>query len=468
MPSEPTPDHKPMAKTILIVDDETSILTTLAGVLKDEGYRVTTAQSGMEALKLIKDDPPSLVLLDIWMPGMDGIETLTQIKKDNPPLPVVMMSGHGSIETAVKATKLGAYDYIEKPLSLDKVTLLVHHALYQQQLEAENLNLKQTIERRFVMVGESPSIRRLRETIQVAGASNSRVLISGENGTGKELVARAIHFHSSRSGQPFVEINCAAIPEPLIESELFGHEKGAFTGAMAMKQGRFELAHGATLFMDEIGDMGLATQAKVLRVLQEQRFTRVGGTRVIEVDVRVIAASNKNLQEEIKKGAFREDLYYRLNVIPLHVPPLRERKEDIPLLVSYFLQQLSAEQGLKLKSMTEEAMRPLLRYDWPGNVRELRNLVERLVILSPDAGITEDEVANSLADQIPAEAAHRTNNPNPHALRDARAEFERRFILQRLRENQWNISKTAEDLKIERTHLHRKIKLLGIQEEDRN
>jgi len=457
-----------MAKTILIVDDETSILTTLAGVLKDEGYRVSSAQSGTEALKLIKDDPPALVLLDIWMPGMDGIETLTRIKKDNPQQLVVMMSGHGSIETAVKATKLGAYDFIEKPLSLDKVTLLVHHALYQQHLETENLNLKQSIERRFVMVGESPSIRKLREMIKVAGASNSRVMISGENGTGKELVARAIHFHSSRANQPFVEINCAAIPEPLIESELFGHEKGAFTGATAMKQGRFELAHGATLFLDEIGDMGLPTQAKLLRVLQEQRFTRVGGTRDIEVDVRVIAASNKNLPEEIKKGTFREDLYYRLNVIPLHVPPLRERKEDIPLLVRHFLQQLSAEQGLKLKTMTDEAMVLLTRYDWPGNVRELRNQVERLVIMSPEARITEDEVANSLADQIPVEAFHHPNDSGPRSLREARSEFERRLILQRLRENQWNISKTAEDLKIERTHLHRKIKLLGIQEDSRD
>jgi two-component system nitrogen regulation response regulator NtrX len=457
-----------MAKTILIVDDETSILTTLAGVLKDEGYRVSSAQSGTEALRQIKDDPPSLVLLDIWMPGMDGIETLTQIKKDNPQQLVVMMSGHGSIETAVKATKLGAYDFIEKPLSLDKVTLLVHHALYQQHLEAENLNLKQSIERRFVMVGESPSIRKLREMIKVAGGSNSRVMISGENGTGKELVARAIHFHSSRANQPFVEINCAAIPEPLIESELFGHEKGAFTGATAMKQGRFELAHGATLFLDEIGDMGLPTQAKLLRVLQEQRFTRVGGTRDIEVDVRVIAASNKNLPEEIKKGTFREDLYYRLNVIPLHVPPLRERKEDIPILVRHFLQQLSAEQGLKLKTITDEAMALLTRYDWPGNVRELRNLVERLVIMSPEARITEDEVANSLADQIPVEDFNPPNDSSPRSLRDARAEFERRLILQRLRENQWNISKTAEDLKIERTHLHRKIKLLGIQEDSRD
>jgi two-component system, NtrC family, nitrogen regulation response regulator NtrX len=457
-----------MAKNILIVDDETSILTSLAGVFKDEGYHVMTAPNGSEALKLIKEDPPSLVLLDIWMEGMDGIETLTRIKKDHPDLPVVMMSGHGSIETAVRATKLGAYDYIEKPLSLDKVTRLVHHALYQQQLEVENLNLKQTIERRFVMVGESPPIRRLREMTRTAGASNSRVLISGENGTGKELVARAIHFHSGRSGRPFVEINCAAIPDPLIETELFGHEKGAFTGATAMKQGRFETADGATLFLDEIADMSLSTQAKVLRVLQEQRFNRVGGTRTIEVDVRVIAASNKNLQDEIKRGTFREDLYYRLNVIPLYVPPLRERKEDVPLLVRHFLQDLAAEQGLKLKSITDEAIQLLMRYDWPGNVRELRNLVERLVIMSPDTQITEDDVAVSLSDQIPIEPAGLADDPGRRSLREARAGFERRFILHRLKENHWNISKTADDLKIERTHLHRKIKLLGIQEDSRD
>jgi two-component system, NtrC family, nitrogen regulation response regulator NtrX len=457
-----------VAKNILIVDDETSILTTLSGVLKDEGYQVATTANGIDALRLIKEDQPSLVLLDIWMEGWDGIETLTRIKKDFPSLPVVMMSGHGSIETAVRATKLGAYDYIEKPLSLDKVTRLIHHALYQQQLESENLDLKRTIERRFVMVGECPAIQRLRELTKTAGASSSRVLISGENGTGKELIARAIHFHSSRSRHPFVEINCAAIPDPLIETELFGHEKGSFTGATAMKLGKFEIANGATLFLDEIGDMSLSTQAKVLRVLQEQRFSRVGGTRTIEVDVRVIAASNKNLQEEIKKGTFREDLFYRLNVIPLHVPPLRDRKEDIPLLVGHFLTDLAAEQGLKPKSMSEGAMELLTRYDWPGNVRELRNLVERLMIMSPNVQISEDDVANSLADHTPVEVSGPAGESGSRSLRDARSRFERRFILQRLKENGWNISKTADDLKIERTHLHRKIKLLGIQEDEQD
>ena len=453
-----------MPKTILIVDDEPSILATLSEVLKDEGYPVITVQTGTEALKTIKDESPALVLLDIWMQGMDGIETLTRIKKHDPDLPVIMMSGHGSIETAVRAIKLGAYDYIEKPLSLEKVTLLVQHALYQQQLEIENLNLKKSIERRFTMVGESAIIRRLREMTKTAGSSNSRVMISGENGTGKELVARAIHFHSSRSSRAFVEINCAAIPDPLIESELFGHEKGAFTGADRMKQGRFELADGATLFLDEIGDMSLSTQSKLLRVLQEQRFNRVGGNRDITVDVRVIAASNKNLQDEIKKGYFREDLFYRLNVIPLHVPTLRQRKKDIPILVSHFLQDLSGEQGLKPKEISKEAIDILIRYDWPGNVRELRNLIERLMIMSTDRLMTEDDVANALADQMPVDMIPTSETTGQRSLREARTAFEKKFILRRLRENLWNVAKTAEDLKIERTHLHRKIKLLGIQE----
>lgn len=454
-----------MSKEILIVDDEASILNALSGVLKDEGYDIRTAENGTEALDRIKEEPPALVLLDIWMPGLDGIEILTRIKKDYPNLPVVMMSGHGSIETAVRATKLGAYDYIEKPLSLEKVTLLIQHVLYQQQLEAENLNLKQTLQQKYVMVGESPPIRKLQAEIRTAGGSNSRVMISGENGTGKELVAHAIHSHSSRSNQPFIEINCAAIPDPLIESELFGYEKGAFTGANAMKQGRFELAHGATLFLDEIGDMSLSTQAKVLRVLQEQRFNRVGGSRIIEIDVRVIAATNRNLLDETKKGHFREDLFYRLNVIPLHAPALRDRKQDIPLLVRHFLQELSGEQGLRPKAIADKAVQILMRYDWPGNVRELKNLIERLIIMSPEPLITEDDVANSLADQIPVETNFKSEDSGPRPLREARAAFERRFIIRRLKDNGWNISRTADELKIERTHLHRKIKLLGIQED---
>ena len=452
-----------MRELILIVDDEPAILSSLAAVLQDEQYQVVTAASGDEALRRIKDEPPALVLLDIWMAGSDGIETLERIKQINPGIPVVMMSGHGSIETAVKATKLGAYDFIEKPLSLDKVTLLLRHALDQQRLEAENRSLKASIERRFVMVGDSPPIIRLRELIQIAGASNARVLISGENGTGKELVARAIHFHSARKNKPFIEINCAAIPEALIESELFGHERGAFTGAVTAHPGRFELANGATLFLDEVGDMSLAIQAKLLRVLQEQRFHRVGGKRAIDVDVRVIAASNKSLPDEIRNGSFREDLFYRLNVIPLHVPPLRERRDDIPALVKHFLHALAEEQGLKPKAIDNDALTLLTRYDWPGNVRELKNLVERLMIMVPGGCIQRTDVAAFLDDALPVEAPASKERAAQATLREARAAFERDLIVDRLNAHAWNITKTAEDLGIERTHLYRKMKYLGIE-----
>ena len=452
-----------MAETILIVDDEPGILSTLVGVLEDEGYHVRTADRGEVALKRIKENLPSLVLLDIWMKDLDGIETLKRMKALFPGLLVIMMSGHGSIETAVRATKFGAYDYIEKPLSLENLILLIRHALHEQQLEAENLILKQSIERRYALIGESPSMRKLKDLIKTAGASNSRILISGENGTGKELVARTIHLHSDRHNRPFVEINCAAIPDPLIESELFGYEKGAFTGADMAKQGRFEEAHQATLFLDEISDMSLATQAKVLRVLQEQRFHRVGGIRPMEVDVRVIAASNKNLTDAIKNGTFREDLYYRLNVIPLHIPPLREHKEDIPLLVGHFLHELSVGKGLKLQEFSHESMKLLMQYDWPGNARELRNLVERLMIMVPHTTVTDNDVALFLREQLPSFQEREQDAFNYPTLRDARAAFEREFIFRKLREYKWNISRTAEALNIERTYLHRKIKHLDIE-----
>src|SRR5437764_2692704 len=322
-----------MSESILIVDDEVAILNSLSPILEDEGYQVTVAKSGAEALKTLVSEPPDLMLLDIWMPEIDGLETLKRAREQMPKLLVVMMSGHGSIETAVKAIKLGAYDYIEKPLSLENVTLRVRHALDQHRLEEENLSLRTKVERRFELVGASPAMQRLRQLILTAGPTTGRVLISGENGTGKELVARAIHQQSPRREHAFVAVNCAAIPENLIESELFGHERGAFTGATAQKRGQFEQADGGTLFLDEIGDMSLSTQAKVLRALEEQQFTRVGGTKLIKVDVRVIAASNKDLAKEIEKGSFREDLFYRLNVLPIEVPPLRERAEDILLLV---------------------------------------------------------------------------------------------------------------------------------------
>jgi two-component system nitrogen regulation response regulator NtrX len=382
----------------------------------------------------------------------------------------MMMSGHGSIETAVKAIKLGAYDYIEKPLSLENVTLRVKHALAQYRLEQENRSLRTRVQRKFELVGHSPAMQQLRQLIETAGPTNSRVLIGGENGTGKELVARAIHEHSARADKPFVAVNCAAIPETLIESELFGHEKGSFSGATSMKRGQFEQADGGTLFLDEIGDMSLNTQAKVLRALQEQQFTRVGGTRLMKVDVRVLAASNKDLLKEIEKGTFRDDLFYRLNVVPIVVPPLRERREDIPLLIRHFMKMHAEEQGLRMKDVSPEAMETFQQYDWPGNIRELGNLVERLMIMVP--GNVIDATQAGLALQVrPAAAPSQPAVPSTSpilsqaydSLRDARNAFEKEYIGRKLREHHWNISRTAEDLKIERSHLHRKIKLLDVE-----
>ncbi|UCH90751.1 MAG: sigma-54-dependent Fis family transcriptional regulator [Nitrospirota bacterium] len=452
-----------MAETICIVDDEPAILNSLRSILEDEGYQVVVATNGVEGLKVVRSDSPDLVMLDIWMPEMDGLETLKRLRSQFPGILVVMMSGHGSIETAVKATKLGAYDYLEKPLDLEKVTILVRNALHQRKLEEENLNLRIQVERRFELVGSSPTMNRLREMIAMAAPANSRVLISGANGTGKELVARAIHLQSPRHNRPFVEINCAAIPETLIESELFGHEKGAFSGATSMKRGKFELADGGTLFLDEIGDMSLATQAKVLRVLQEQQFTRVGGTKLLNVQVRVIAASNKDLAEEIHKGNFREDLYYRLNVLPIVVPPLKERREDIPELAQHFLKMHSEEQGMKPKEFSAQGLEALRRHDWPGNIRELRNLIERLLIMVPKPVIDAADVEMFLQGRQPTGVPVLPIGANYDSLREARNVFEREVISQKLRENNWNVSKTADELKIERSHLHRKIKLLNVE-----
>jgi len=460
-----------MSASILIVDDEEAILTSLSSILQDEGYEVVVAKNGAEALRIYTMDPPDLMLLDIWMPEMDGMETLRRVRELVPTAQVMMMSGHGSIETAVKAIKLGAHDYIEKPLSLENVTLRVKNALDQYRLEQENRTLRTTVQRKFELVGQSPVMQQLRQLIETAGPTNSRVLIGGENGTGKELVARAIHQHSARAGRPFVAVNCAAIPETLIESELFGHEKGSFTGATSMKRGQFEQADGGTLFLDEIADMSLSTQAKVLRALQEQQFTRVGGTRLMKVDVRVLAASNKNLLKEIEKGTFRDDLYYRLNVVPITVPPLRERREDIPLLIRHFMKVHAEEQGLRVKEVSPEAMSVFQQYDWPGNIRELRNLIERLMIMVP--GLVIDTAHTGLS--LQPRPAGSTSSPsttsavNPlftqsyDSLRDARNAFEKDYISRKLREHHWNISRTAEELKIERSHLHRKIKLLDVE-----
>jgi two-component system nitrogen regulation response regulator NtrX len=404
------------------------------------------------------------------MPEMDGMETLRRVRELVPTAQVMMMSGHGSIETAVKAIKLGAYDYIEKPLSLENVTLRVKHALDQYRLEQENRTLRTTVQRKFELVGQSPVMQQLRQLIETAGPTNSRVLIGGENGTGKELVARAIHLQSTRAGRPFVAVNCAAIPETLIESELFGHEKGSFTGATSMKRGQFEQADGGTLFLDEIADMSLSTQAKVLRALQEQQFTRVGGTKLMKVDVRVLAASNKDLLKEIEKGTFRDDLFYRLSVVPIIVPPLRERREDIPLLIRHFMKVHAEEQGLRMKEISPEAMVVFQQYDWPGNIRELRNLIERLMIMVPGP-VIDPALAGLSLQARPVGPASQSATPvvNPlftqsyDSLRDARNAFEKEYIGRKLREHHWNISRTAEELKIERSHLHRKIKLLDVE-----
>ncbi len=469
-----------MSEHILIVDDEKGILSSLSGVLEDEGYTISTAETGSEALKKIENDTPSIVLLDIWLPDIEGLEILKEIRSSRKDIIVIVMSGHGTIETAVRATKLGAYDYIEKPLSMERVTLLIKHAIKQQHLELENIQLKEKIEKWDEIIGESPPMRHLREQLTIVGASNSRVLVTGENGTGKELVARSIHHSSQRANRPFIAVNCAAIPDTLIESELFGHEKGAFTGATSLQRGKFELADGGTLFLDEIGDMSLNTQSKVLRILQEQEFQRLGGNRNIKVDVRLITATNKDLSAEIKKGAFREDLYYRINVIVIHVPPLRERREDIPLLARHFLRKIIREQGLREKVLTEEALEVLKEYDWPGNVRELHNLMERVAIMVPGDRILPGDLAiisktalfslRSMALPALSEAKNGQQmtsqflNGKFGSLREARYNFERYYIMERLKENRWNITKTAEDMKIERSNLHRKMKLLGIEE----
>lgn len=450
-----------MRKTILIVDDEEAICRSLGAILKDEGYEVHTASSGEEALKVMEEELPSLVLLDIWLPGMDGIETLKAIKGEYPQVRVVMMSGHGTIETAVKATKLGAFDFIEKPLSLDKVILVVNHALEMASLEEENVLLRSKITQDYELTGSSAATMELKEAIGIIAPTNAWVLIMGENGTGKELVARSLHRLSRRASKPFIEVNCAAIPEDLIESELFGHEKGAFTGATQKKRGKFDLAHEGTLFLDEVADMSLKAQAKILRILQEKKFERVGGTRMIHVDVRVIAATNKDLEKEMEEGRFRQDLYYRLNVIPLRIAPLRERKEDIPPLVSRFLKEFSRKEGVPEKRITDDALEMLMRHSWPGNVRELKNIVERLVIMVPGDVIRVEDVPLFSRNGYERSAAE-LESPASDSLRAAKQDFEKQYILKKLREFDGNISKTAEAIGLERSNLHRKIRSYGI------
>ena len=450
-----------MPATLLVVDDEPQILQAVSGILQDEGFEVLTAPDGETALKTVAEGAPQLVLLDIALPGKDGLEILQELKARHPALPVVMISAYGSVENAVKATRLGAYDFIEKPPNAENILLTVRNALEMARLSEENRRLRLQAAPVREIVGKSEAVQRLREQLRMVAPTNASVLITGENGTGKELVARALHAFSHRSHKPFVEVNCAAIPEDLIESELFGHEKGAFTGATSRRQGKFDLAHEGTLFLDEIGDMSLKTQAKILRILEEQRFERVGGSRPIQVDVRVVAATNKNLAEEIQRGAFREDLYHRINVIPLHVLPLRERREDIPLLAQHFLQELARENDAPAKTLAPRALEALTNLPWPGNVRELKNFLWRLAILTPGPQI---ELADLHLTPPPAAAAGDLDRLLEIAdFREARALFEKEYLRRQLEECGGSVSLLAERIGLERSHLYRKLKACGLE-----
>ena len=446
--------------SILIVDDEPGVRSALGGVLRDEGYDVDAVDSGEACLERLAGQEYDVVLLDIWLPGMDGLATLARMRERQLDAQVVIISGHGNVESAVRAIKMGAFDFVEKPLSLEKTVLVVRNAMRQRRLEAENLALRARVDAQHTMVGDSRAMALLRDQVAVAAPTNGRVLIFGENGTGKELVARNIHALSRRRSAPFIEVNCAAIPEELIESELFGHVRGAFTGAVADRRGKFETAHGGTIFLDEIGDMSLKTQAKVLRVLQEQVMEAVGGSTRIRVDARVLAATNKDLPAEIRAGRFREDLYFRLNVIPIFVPALRDRQQDIPILAQHFMAMLATEYGRRPKVFDADAMIALQHYAWPGNVRELRNLIERLVIMSPGDVVTAAELA-FLDGVDPREAL--PAEPAPLVpLHDARDKFEREYILRALAEQHGNMSRTAEVLGVERSNLYRKMRAFGI------
>ncbi|MCX7677647.1 MAG: sigma-54 dependent transcriptional regulator [Spirochaetes bacterium] len=445
-----------MAK-ILIVDDEKNIITTISAILQDEEHIVYSASTGEEALNFVRKNDVDLIILDVWLPDIDGIGILERVKKTNPDIAILMISGHGSIDIAVKATKMGAFDFIEKPPSMERIITSVNNALEQIRLKKENIRLMKNLVHDDEMIGQSKAIQEIRAIIDRAAATNARVFITGANGTGKELVAKAIHRKSLRADRPFIKVNCAAIPDELIESELFGHEKGSFTGAINRKLGKFEIANRGTIFLDEICDMSASAQAKVLRVLQEQQFERVGGNETITVDVRVISATNANVKRAIEEEKFREDLYFRLNVIPIHVPELTERREDIPLLVNYFLDKFSKEHGTGSKEITPEGMKLLMEYPWPGNVRELKNIVERLCIMIPSETIDVSDIREHLetedVDINPAQIS---------SYKKAKEQFEREFIINALRRNNKNVSQTAQEMGIERTNLYRKIKQYNI------
>src|SRR5208337_1966027 len=446
-----------MAK-ILIVDDEINIIKTLSSILQDEDHLVNSFRNGAESMDFLRINEVDLAILDVWLPDVDGIDMLEQVKSLYPDTAVIMISGHGSIDIAVKSTKLGAYDFIQKPLSLERVITSVNNALEHMRLRKENIKLRKEYRVDDEMIGNSPKITEIREIIETAAKTNARVFITGDSGTGKELVARAIYHRSKRSDKSFVKVNCAAIPNELIESELFGHEKGAFTGAINRRMGKFEIANKGTMFLDEICDMSASAQAKVLRVLQENQFERVGGNEIITVDVRVIAATNVDVKKAVEESTFREDLYYRLNVIPIHVPTLAERMDDFPLLVSHFLERFAEEHGLGLKQIDAAGMKELARHSWPGNVRELKNVIERLSIMVTGEVIPRDDILKHME----AYDYDDVITKDTSSLKKAREEFEKDYLIKVLKKNDKNITLTSKELGIERTNLHRKIKQYNI------
>jgi two-component system nitrogen regulation response regulator NtrX len=455
-----------MKTRVLVIDDEAGIRDHMRMILEYEGYECLVAALAEEGIATFEKDSPDVVFLDVKMPGMDGIEALRRLREINDQVPIVMISGHATIQTAVEATKLGAFDFIEKPFGTERVLVTIRNASAQQSLKQENRDLARALDLRYEMVGNSPGLRKVQESIKRAAPTNATVLILGESGVGKELVARAIHRNSLRAKERFVQVNCAAIPEELIESELFGHEKGSFTGATEKQVGKFEQADRGTIFLDEVGDMSAKTQAKVLRVLQEGEVERLGSAKTIKVDVRVIAATNKNLQEEIEKGTFREDLYFRLSVIPVAVPPLRERQEDVPLLVSYFAEQLSRENNRRAPKFSPQALEFLKQHRWKGNVRELRNAVERVIIMSDDR-VDVDDLRDLVRLEPRAAGADNDNNEaaRPGTLREFKESAERAFLVQKLREHAWNISKTAEVIGTPRSNLYKKLEQYNIRQE---
>lgn len=451
-----------MYHTILIIDDEKDIRKALTGILEDEGYQVLNAESGIEGIEIARQELPDLILLDIWMPGMDGLEALEELKKLIPQVTVIMISGHGTIETAVRATKLGAFDFIEKPLSLEKVLISVANALQLQNLKVENAELKRSASTEYELIGEASEIISIREQIHHVASTSASVLISGENGSGKELIACSIHCNSPRRERPFIIVHCSAIPEELIESELFGHEKGAFIGASSHKKGRFDQADGGTLFLDDIGELPLGTQIKVLRFIQEGRFERVGGIRALTADIRIIASTTKSLDQDMISGKFSTDLYYQLSTINFRAPALRERPDDIGSLVQHFVVRFFRREGGEAKAFLPEALDKLRLYSWPGNLRELKNVVERILIMAPGRVISAADIPD-LSDETITPLTMQNGSLSQTALREAREAFEREFIIHKLEENDWNISRTAELIELERSNLHRKIKSYGIE-----